>query len=213
MTDGDFYFIPVAGKDGGLEKLNKAVDAVNKKINDKPMENSYIYSVEPKELAQNISDVSEYENLKSYTLSLKAAMPQNGIGADAYMDYMKRIQKNIQAVKRQPLVVGFIDGSDTFGWVLGLKFEIGDDGDVEFNQVPTTYSVQASIVVPSWIQQVSLTPTYKSTKKNGKAAHWYNADNEPVPVEETCSPMTVQLPVNYSALTAFLLKDVERGKP
>lgn len=161
-----------------LEELNEFV---------KP----YIYTVEPKEYAQNISDVAATEKLKNLILSLKAVIPKSGLGADGYINIIKRSQKLLHGIMRKPLVVGYINGKEDFGWILGPRFQIGKKGEVSYAHTPLQHSLQVSIVVPGWITKVKLTGDYS----------WERKDKGKKVLEK----ITVELPGDMSALTNGLL--------
>ena len=69
--------------------------------------NPYVYSVEPKEQAQNISDVAAVENLKNFVFSIQAMAPGAGMDANGYASYLRRSQRLLHAILRKPLIVGF----------------------------------------------------------------------------------------------------------
>jgi hypothetical protein len=168
---------------------------------------AYVYTVEPKEYAQNISDVASREKLISYALALNAAIPQAGGSVGADMQYMHRSQIMLEAIKRRPLVVGFADGTSKFGWVLGPRFEIGEDEKVCFNHTPVQHSVQATVVVPAWWPSLTLNQSYE----------WLNADTIWWPIwtwfkngmrssdKSESKFVPVSLPRDYSAITRALL--------
>ena len=178
---------------------------------------AYVYTVEPKEYAQNISDVASREKLISYALALNAAIPQAGGSVGADMQYMHRSQIMLEAIKRRPLVVGFANGTSKFGWLLGPRFEIGEDAKVCFNHTPVQHSVQATVVVPAWWPSLTLSQRYEWRKeypiwwpiwtwcKNGMRSS-YKSDSKFVPVS---------LPRDYSAITRALLArhDQSLNKP
>lgn len=163
----------------------------------------YVYTVEPKEYAQNISDVSARERLVSYSLALSAVIPQAGSKVAANMDYIRRSQELLEAIKRRPLVVGYADGETTFGWIVGPRFEV-EDARVKFTQAHVQHSVQATVVVPAWWSKLCLEPSYSWLKEDGNS---YKVNSG--------KAMQVTLPRDYSAITrAFLaLNDKYFAKP
>ena len=84
----------------------------------------WVATVEPKEYAQNISDVTSENKIRQLTLALGATSP--GISGGADVSSFKQQQELLQAIRRQPLATSFSSGGDGFGWVLGPKFEIRD---------------------------------------------------------------------------------------
>ncbi|MGD2090497.1 MAG: hypothetical protein PVH61_30275 [Candidatus Aminicenantes bacterium] len=164
--------------------------------NNKP----YIYTIEPKEYAQNISDVAAVEKLKNLVLSLNAIIPKSGINAEGYLNRMKRSQSLLHAIKRKPLVVGYIDGKSNFGWILGPRFEINSKGKIGYRHTHVQHSVQNSIVVPAWNKKVKLRGEYIwNNKKTGHKL--FNGE-----------VLEIKLPGDFSALTNGLLY-IKGGRP
>lgn len=123
----------------------------------------WVATVEPKEYAQNISDVSSENKIRQITLALAASQPGVEAGADA--SYFKQQQKLLQAIRRQPLATSFSSGGDSFGWILGPKFEI-HDGQAVFVHSTARYSFGASMVIPGWFSSIKLTA----------CGHWIGSD-------------------------------------
>src|SRR5262249_34918995 len=115
---------------------------------------AWVASIEPKEYAQNISDVSAREALTNLVLSLGATLPQ-GIGIDSYTQYLKDSQTLLQAIKRQPLAVSYSNQGDAFGWFLGPKFAIRQ-GKVDYLHTATRQTFTVSVVVPEWWSSLEL---------------------------------------------------------
>src|SRR5262249_36574462 len=63
-----------------------------------------VFVTDPKEEAQNISDVAATEQLKNIVLSVQAVLPQYGLNAGNYTDYVSRSQEKLQGILRRPLV-------------------------------------------------------------------------------------------------------------
>ena len=125
------------------------------RTNKKAWNKSYVYSVEPKEYAQNISDMQAKERLTNIVGSLKAALPGSGLSLGAYTSYMDRSLTRLSAIKRKPLAVGYTNNAKEFGWLLGPKFEI-EKGKVVWRHNEVTYSFQASIAAPGWLSSLDL---------------------------------------------------------
>ena len=187
----------------GLTAVTNAISFTNfasKMTEMKKSAEPYVYTVEPKEYAQNISDVASREKLISYALALKAAIPQAGASVEGDMQYMHRSQELLDAIKRRPLVVGFADGTSKFGWVLGPRFEIGEDAKVCFNHTPVQHSVQATVVVPSWWSSFNLKQSYCWLR----GGCWKPSKNRGPDV-------TVAVPRDYSAITRALLARADQS--
>jgi len=116
----------------------------------------YAISAEPKNYAQNISDLAARKNAINMALELQALIPNSGVGAGLGANYSRITEKQVDAILRKPLVVGYADGLDSFGWVVGPRFELSDDGDVTFSQNFINHSVTATAIVPGWWDGVNL---------------------------------------------------------
>jgi hypothetical protein len=83
------------------------------------------------------------------------------LATDQVTNFIKESRLLAHDIKRQPLVVGFstendLNGEDStdqvaeFGWLIGPKFDLEEDDDVEFRHVPITNTLSALISAPSW---------------------------------------------------------------
>jgi hypothetical protein len=154
-----------------------------------------VFVTEPKESAQNISDVAATEQLRNMILSLQAVLPQYGLNASNYTEYMTRSQKRLQGILRRPLVVAFSNGGKReFGWVLGPRYELGSNGEPHFNHTTAQHSVQVSIVVPGWLRHLSI----------GYTTSWVNNDGATVAAGND-GTLNLELPGDDTAITARLL--------
>ena len=172
---------------------------------DEERTNAMVFIADPKEEAQNISDVAAAEKLRNIVLSLQALIPQYGVNASNYTEYMRRSQERLQAILRRPLVVAYADGGEKFGWIFGPRFEIGPDQKrgwifeigpdqkPKFSHTTVQRSVQASLVVPGWTRTLNI--NYKT--------YWVDRDGISRLVNEGTIP--VKLPGDDAAITAKLL--------
>jgi hypothetical protein len=110
--------------------------------------------VEPQELAQDISDVSSRQDVIDLALTLGAAFHQ--IDLSSATSNLSQSEVLLQTIRRQPLVVGFGDGRQRFGWILGPKFLIGDKNKPDFGYTPVTQSVTAELAIPAWWSNIVL---------------------------------------------------------
>ena len=183
---------------------------------------AYVYTVEPKEYAQNISDVASREKLISYAMALNAAIPQAGASVGGDMQYMHRSQIMLEAIKRRPLVVGFANGTSKFGWLLGPRFEIGEDAKVCFNHTPVQHSVQATVVVPAWWPSLTLSQSYEWRKEEVapiwlpvwtliKSCIWWQDYWTSSQNKGKYKDATVSLPRDYTAITRALLARTDQS--
>ncbi|MGC3975890.1 MAG: hypothetical protein QM771_16135 [Nitrospira sp.] len=124
-------------------------------------------TVEPKEYAQNISDVAARQNFINLVASLKATLPQYGTSFDDYIEYARRTQRLIHTILRHPLAIGFGEGNHSFGWILGPKFTVLSNSEAGFSHEPVRHSFRAAIVVPAWLDAVRLRCTFGWVKTDG----------------------------------------------
>jgi hypothetical protein len=137
--------------DSGLYTFINRVLAAERRV--------YAFNVQPKEYAQNISDVSARQSFIDLVGALQAVLPVHGVSAQAQMQYMHQSQELMQAIMRRPLLVGFGMGQSQFGWVLGPKFTI-ENQEAKFLHVPIRHDCSAGIVVPAWLSVVNISGEY-----------------------------------------------------
>ena len=201
-----------ADRESYLSILTQALDGEEGAVIQLPKVAPYVYAVEPKEYAQNISDVAAQERFTRLVLAVKAALPQaQGADIGLFTDYIKQSQLRLQAILRKPLVVGYADGVRGFGWLLGPRFRIRRGGwgrgpRIVFEHTPVQHSLVAAVAVPAWWTEMKLTAKSqwqrrKPTRPFYRSDFWEHASNEP----------SVALPADYSALTTFLLR-TQRGE-
>jgi hypothetical protein len=122
------------------------------------------YAVTPKESIERIADLGI--SAARQELLLSAALTAGTVGVESALQEIEEMESQRQAVRRQPLVVGFAtqgapisannaNGNDEiteFGWILGPRFapRFGGDAGFDFfhkvNQVP----LAAVVSVPAW---------------------------------------------------------------
>lgn len=146
---------PIDTSDGCQEDVQcdnfiKYLTDYNKKIE------PYVISAEPKNYSQNISDLATRKNAVNMALELQALIPNSGVGAGVGVAYSRTSEKQLDAILRKPLIVGYEDGLDSFGWVVGPRFELDDKGDVSFSHNFVNHSVTATAIVPGWWDGVNL---------------------------------------------------------
>jgi len=177
----------------------------------------YIYTVEPKELAQNISDVAAAEKLSSLALAASAALPQSGIDVGGSLNQLDRSQLRLQAILRRPLVVGFVGREDqkedgylsSFGWALGPRFEVGaskalfrrSGADVRYRQAAAQHSVQATMALPGWWDKIEF--RYQVGWRDPRGG--WSPQRKMITQWKGERHLTVDLSRDYEAITAALL--------
>lgn len=193
------------------QKREVCTDSLSKRVNNDMYENFrkklteskrfQASTVEPKEYAQNISDMAAREQLVAMVTQLSATLPQYGVSGENYNEYVRKTQEYVQAINRKPLVIGFGEGKQKFGWILGPKFAIANPRPmfwwftdlfkgrslVEFSHTPIRHSFRAAIVVPAWYEDVKLKVSYEWLDKNG--------DSLPMGQLRSDHVMTVKLPM------------------
>jgi septal ring factor EnvC (AmiA/AmiB activator) len=145
----------------------------------------YIHSIEPKEYVQNLSNtMAKEENISGGS--------------------KKRFQTIVQSVQRRPLAVGYTKGKNEFGWILGPKIHITRKGEFTLRHTPVQHSFQVTIVVPAWVDAISLTGKY----------FWLDDDGQTGTESDLWKEkMDVRLPADPSVITSVLVKDQSRYKP
>ena len=158
----------------------------------------WVATVEPKEYAQNISEVSSLRRIRQISAAVGA---KDGTARDAQAtaDIYKEDQDLLQAIRRQPLAASFVRGEHQFGWILGPKFEIQNNRPVFVHSV-ARYTFSASVVVPGW---------FGSVKLSG-CGYWINdlgerSDMTPLFGDTCLSKISVNLPASHRPLMHALM--------
>lgn len=159
----------------------------------------YVYAVEPKEYAQNISDVAAAERLRNLVLSLQAIIPQAGATVAGNLNQLDQSLAKIHAILRKPLVVGYANGEREFGWIIGPHFAIGKHGKVEYVHSPVQQSVQVTLAVPAWAEKLTLSGARSWEGQKRSDELWPDADG---------GALDVTLPADPTALTSALLAQI-----
>jgi hypothetical protein len=169
----DFKFlVPVKGdRDlGGSNGWHSFVQA-RQWAESNAVDRTFVYAIQPKEYAQNFADSSVKQSVLNASLGLSALIPQAGTTISAYLDYLRQNQYLLEAIKRKPLLTGFIEGARGFGWLLGPRFKIEDkELDLGYEQIAEQEAVQVTLEVPAWWSAVEIITTNE----------WLNAWGKPV---------------------------------
>lgn len=112
------------------------------------------YAVTPSETVQRLSELGSNRTAKELVLGLAAALP--GGGASTAMQGITANDALYQAIRRQPLVVGYGEISSNkesrVGWLLGPAFRLSADGKkVSFRHSVKQQALTAMLSVPSWM--------------------------------------------------------------
>ena len=111
----------------------------------------------PKESVQRISDVVARRNATELGLALNAITGVANLNTT--LSYINQTDGLFHALRRQPLVVGYTD-ADSFGWMIGPKYEIKKKNDslqVGYRHAPVQNGVSGIISVPIFWKTVNLT--------------------------------------------------------
>lgn len=146
-----YYIVKVNTNETGKQAFKKKLSEAR----------PYVINIDPKNYNQNISQYLEDTKSVANLLSLGASIPNAGVDAKAYVEFVKKSQSNVNAILRKPLLVGFIDGAKRFGWLIGPRFYINDDYNPTFSHEAVSYSVQATVAVPGWWPSLNLVPQSK----------------------------------------------------
>lgn len=168
----------------------------------------YAYAGTPKEQVQRISEVASRSQAIELALALQALRGNTGI--ESFLNYTKRNDAFFHALRRQPLVVGFGHssaqqgpvsseslGRADFGWVMGPRWAIRDDGKSgHFRHSVSQQGLSAVISVPSWWEDVELVVSRKWISEGGSVAVKTSG-------QETIT-YSVRLPADPSSILAVL---------
>lgn len=124
---------------------------------------AYAYSTGPRELVQTVSTVQTATEALQLVAALSAVLPTQGINASLAASISKSATGKIEALERNPIIVGFSRGDmpeatePTFGWVFGPRVTVdSDDKNLQLQQTLKSEPVQADIAIPGWWPEVRL---------------------------------------------------------
>lgn len=132
-------------------------------LTDKLYEASHIktYAITPRESVQRLSEVAGNRSAREILLGVSAIAGSAGIGAA--LQQLKASDALYQAIRRQPVVVGLGNMSESdhrrasFGWIIGPQFQLSDSGDsARFRHLPKQQPISATISLPAWAGAVFL---------------------------------------------------------
>lgn len=144
-----FYKVDVRKNTSTRQNMINAVGEIRR---DNPPR---VATIEPKEYAQNISDVGSRNEASQFGMVLDL-LSAKGLGIKSSTERFAQDQNLLQVIKRQPLAVSFLEGSASFGWVLGPKFAIDENQKPTFVHTPARYVFTASIAAPGWMTSVNI---------------------------------------------------------
>ncbi len=171
----------------------------------------FAYAPTPKESVQRISDVASRRNASELMLAL-SFLGGNSVAGNLYSNYMKISEGIFQAMRRQPLVVGFSNGTTSyatgrgeaeerrtsFGWILGPRFSIRNDGsESHFRHTVAFNSLSSVVSLPGWLENVE----FKIKTQ------WVNDDGARYPSKPEEKTISVRLKPDMSTITDVLAKE------
>lgn len=184
-----------------------------------------VYATAPVELAQQISTTLSAFRSFEMALSLAAALPTQGLGANVGFNRLSAARSDLEARERLPQVVGFAERTvglthggrevedPQFGWVFGPQASIDAQGNrLRLRRPVVNLPVTADLSIPGWWPKVDL------KLETAWVANWHQGrilrekDNEAKNVEATEFP--VYLPLNRAdldGLTEYLAKKTVGG--
>jgi len=179
---------------------------------------SSVYAVTPKESVQQLSEVSSSKKAAEFLLGLSAIA--NTVGVNAAIQSIKANTAQYEAIRRQPLVVGFTERGNTcsapdqscsgelsFGWLFGPSFALSKDGNgTNFRHTLSQKSVAAQLSVPAWLDVLGITVETYWRKENGDNVV-NDAANRPV-----ASTVNYQLKLPSTVVDVFDTVDKTHGR-
>ncbi|MFN7951227.1 MAG: hypothetical protein U0610_05845 [bacterium] len=170
----------------------------------------FVYSVEPKSYAQNVSDVAGRESMRVLIASLAASGKKDRIAAKEFNQTIDQTQQLLQTIERHPRVVGYVRGRQQFGWLIGPRFAIDDSGRVSFEHTPEQLSMQVSVAIPALATHLKIYGRYRWYHPDGSPAHrqWWlvgAARSTDLWPEHARNMLAVSLPYDPSAVTTTIL--------
>lgn len=185
---------------------------------------SFTYAVTPKESVQRISDVASRR--EATQLSLALGLLLGSVNLDTLTEYAQATEGIFQAIRRQPLVVGFTEAPtentstgeteklDRFGWILGPRFLITPQKDsYYFRHAPVQQSLSAIVSIPSWWDRATVIVEKYWLDEDGKRLNEAGESLDENGKKEETGTMTydIQLPRDLTGITAALLPNWRRS--
>jgi len=184
-----------------------------------------VYATAPVELAQQISTTLSAFRSFEVALSLAAALPTKGVGANAGLNRMRAMRTDIEARERLPLVVGFAERNTAqdpqFGWIFGPQAMLdAKNKRLRLRRPAVNYPVTADLSIPGWWPHVDL------ELETGWVGDWHGGaileecpeeERDPKAGKKLCSTQEtfpVHLPLNRAdldGLTEYLAKKTVGG--
>ncbi|MCW8966522.1 MAG: hypothetical protein OQK82_07540 [Candidatus Pacearchaeota archaeon] len=128
-------------------------------------------SVSPKESGQNVSEMAARESMLELLLNLTAVTKSQNTSGTVNTQFLKSRKEQAHALTRKPQVIGFGQGRERFGWLLGPRYRITQSGKPEWLHEAVRHDVSAAIVVPGWWRFMHVSGIYSWIDDDGKTIH------------------------------------------
>jgi hypothetical protein len=173
----------------------------------------FAYGSTPVETVQRIGEVASYRQVNQFLLALNFLVGNTAAGK-WFQEFAKVNEGIFQTIRRQPLVVGYSTGVDhknptggsrslNFGWILGPRFTIKDDGlESHFRHGTTPAALSGVIALPGWMDGATLSVRRRWVSESGK-------DGKVLEPEITTLPIKVK--EDFYSITEALSKYSIRG--
>lgn len=159
LHDGFWYLTVAPGGEDALCRLNVALLSIENRYQRKL---AIVVDTQPKEYAQNISDVGAGRYILNFLAAFQGNVSSNLTFGAEYERFLDE-QIMLQAVKRRALAIGFNNSNDQFGYILGPQFEIEKKNTLfqkriepAFKHRATRYTVGATLIAPAWMPSVEM---------------------------------------------------------
>lgn len=138
----------------------------------------YAHAVTPEQSLERISDVASTSQYTELAVALNL-LAGSGVAADTLTNFIRQHQGLYEALRQQPLVVGFAgeaplnNGRETgrFGWVLGPRYTIKHEkrqSTAQFRQTAVQQALRAAVSLPGWWTETNVHLTTSWVREDGK---------------------------------------------
>jgi len=169
--------VPAMALAGGMLRLNLDFTTLVAALKRDSLE-IYAYGATPKESVQRISDVVSRREGVQLALGLQALA--GNVGVSALTNFMNVNEGIFNALRRQPLVVGFGHssanspapdgiGRSDFGWIIGPRYGTHPNGKTaQFRQSVVQNGLSAIVSIPGWWDKAEVVINRYWVKESGK---------------------------------------------
>lgn len=161
----------------------------------------FTYSVSPKQSVERVSDAAAYE--RSYALLSSLVASQEPANVKAALKLLREQNADIRAIRRNAVIVGFADHHQeqpqehqeqpqegVFGWLIGPRFQVSDDGTgFQYRHVPTQNALSVLVSLPSVWNEVDIEVQTSWLREDG-SEHHKRSYSYPVPLPADVDKLT-----------------------